>query len=194
MYVPLERSCSEIDSIYSPTRKSKIMVIPAHLENDEKLSLVYKAMNEIAPLSMADTSWDNVGVQIQAVEPEKNEGNVILLCEDLRTSVVEEALERKDVAVIVTYHPIIFRGLKSLTLNDTQQRSLLRLIAANISVYAAHTSLDASTNGINDWLCRVIQCENEKDIRQDTPLNLLSSAIEPLREKYDSHPNAGQGG
>ncbi|PWN38126.1 NGG1p interacting factor 3 [Meira miltonrushii] len=167
--------------------------VPAYIQHDGKLSALYQAMNQIAPLSMADTSWDNVGVQIQAPEPEKNKGNVIMLCEDLRTAVVDEALERGDVAIIMTYHPIIFRGLKSLTFNDTQQKSLLRLTAANISVYAAHTSLDASTNGLNDWLARVVSNQQSDVVKSDTPSNSLPPAIEPLTKSYESHPNAGQG-
>lgn len=51
---------------------------------------------------------------------------------------------------------IIFRGLKALTLADSQQRTLLRLAAANISVYCPHTSLDAAVGGINDWLALVV--------------------------------------
>jgi putative NIF3 family GTP cyclohydrolase 1 type 2 len=36
--------------------------------------------------------------------------------------------------------PIIFRGLKSITFNDTQQTSLLRLAAEGISVRNYHTA------------------------------------------------------
>lgn len=167
--------------------------VPAYIQQDAKLSALYQAMNQIAPLSMADTSWDNVGIQIQAPEPEKNKGNVIMLCEDLRKAVVDEAIERGDVAIIMTYHPIIFRGLKSLTFNDSQQKSLLRLTAANISVYAAHTSLDASTNGLNDWLARVVSNQQSDAVKADTPTDSLPPAIEPLSKSYQSHPNAGQG-
>lgn len=167
--------------------------IPSHIQHDAKLSALYQAMNKIAPLSMADTSWDNVGIQIQAAEPEKNQGNTIVVCEDLRTSVVDECLKRGDVAIIVTYHPIIFKGLKSLTFDNTQQKSLIRLLAANISVYAAHTSLDASTNGLNDWLARVVSNQRFEDVQSDTSIDSLPSPIEPLTKQYDSHPNAGQG-
>jgi putative NIF3 family GTP cyclohydrolase 1 type 2 len=46
----------------------------------------------------------------------------------------------------------IFRGLKSMTLSDPLQASLLRLSAKGISVFSPHTSLDATPNGINTWL------------------------------------------
>ena len=45
----------------------------------------------------------------------------------------------------------IFRGLKSLTMSDPLQASLLRLSAKGISVFSPHTSLDATPKGINTW-------------------------------------------
>lgn len=52
--------------------------------------------------------------------------------------------------------PIIFRGLKSLTLDNTQQQSLLRLAAEGISVYSPHTAIDAAPGGMADWLCDIV--------------------------------------
>lgn len=52
--------------------------------------------------------------------------------------------------------PIIFRGLKSLTLNDTQQQSLLRLAQEGISVYSPHTAVDAAPSGMGDWLADMV--------------------------------------
>ena len=52
--------------------------------------------------------------------------------------------------------PIIFRGLKSLTLNDSQQTSLLRLAQQGISVYSPHTAVDSTPGGMGDWLCDVV--------------------------------------
>ena len=52
--------------------------------------------------------------------------------------------------------PIIFRGLKSLTLDDSQQQSLLRLAQEGISVYSPHTAVDSVPEGMADWLCDVV--------------------------------------
>jgi len=52
--------------------------------------------------------------------------------------------------------PIIFRGLKSLTLADTQQQSLLRLALEGISVYCPHTAVDAAPGGLGDWLADIV--------------------------------------
>jgi putative NIF3 family GTP cyclohydrolase 1 type 2 len=57
---------------------------------------------------------------------------------------------------VVAYHPIIFRGLKSLTLANTQQQTLLRLASHGISVYSPHTAVDAAPGGLGDWLADIV--------------------------------------
>jgi putative NIF3 family GTP cyclohydrolase 1 type 2 len=52
----------------------------------------------------------------------------------------------------LTADPIIFGGLKALTLQDPQQASLLKLCAKGIGVYSPHTSVDGAVGGVNDWL------------------------------------------
>ena len=100
--------------------------------------------------------------------------NSVLLTVDLTKGVVDEAIARKD-SIIVAYRkfynflfnplitdanissdPIIFRSLKSITLEDTQQRSLLRLAQEGISIYSPHTAVDAAPGGLNDWLADLI--------------------------------------
>ena len=81
--------------------------------------------------------------------------NSVLLTIDLTKAVADEAIERKD-CVVVSYHPIIFRGFKSLTLADSQQQSLLRLALEGISVYSPHTAVDAAPGGNGDWLADIV--------------------------------------
>ena len=83
-------------------------------------------------------------------DPIRRQMNSVLLTIDLTKAVADEAIERKD-CVVVSYRmpvdvqmqignclcsidPIIFRDLKSLTLADSQQQSLLRLALEGISV------------------------------------------------------------
>jgi len=99
--------------------------------------------------------------------------NSVLLTIDLTKGVADEAIARKD-SIVVTYRrlnstpseffidanslldPIIFRALKSLTLENTQQNSLLRLAQEGISVYSPHTAVDAVPGGLNDWLADLV--------------------------------------
>lgn len=124
------------------------------------LADVMRAMHRIAPLQLADTSFDNVGLLLQApasTTSQSSEQQSVMLAIDLTTDVCNEILSSSaNVKVALVYHPIIFRGLKSFTLADPQQTSLLRLAAAGVSVYCPHTSLDATPGGINDWLGKVV--------------------------------------
>ncbi|KAF8890096.1 GTP cyclohydrolase 1 type 2/Nif3 [Infundibulicybe gibba] len=54
--------------------------------------------------------------------------------------------------MIVSYHPTIFKGLQSITLDNPLQRSLLTCAAEGISIYSPHTALDSVWGGVNDWL------------------------------------------
>ncbi|KIY48318.1 NGG1p interacting factor 3 [Fistulina hepatica ATCC 64428] len=107
-------------------------------------------MDQIAPLRLAE-KWDNVGLILEAFPTARSQNKHVLLTIDLTPSVFNEALVR-DVSVVVSYHPPIFRGLKALTLSNSLQVSLLRAAQAGISVYSPHTSVDAVWSGVNDWL------------------------------------------
>lgn len=119
---------------------------------------VVSAMQRIAPLELADRSWDNVGVLVESPALPKfaaATGGRVLLTIDLTPSVVTEAI-LKEINVIVAYHPFIFSGLKAITLRDPKQAALMQLVQSGISVYCPHSALDACTNGLNDWLCDMV--------------------------------------
>lgn len=79
----------------------------------------------------------------------------MLLTIDLTKAVADEAIAIKS-SIVVAYHPIIFRGLKSLTLANSQQQTLLRLASHGISVYSPHTAVDSAPGGLGDWLADIV--------------------------------------
>ncbi|KAG5483839.1 hypothetical protein CUR178_06834 [Leishmania enriettii] len=117
------------------------------------LQRVMQVMQEVAPLSLADHSWDNAGVLLESPAP--NRSNALMLTIDLTPEVMEECLE-KNIEVIIAYHPPLFRPVKRLTLQDQKQRIILQAASAGMSIYAPHTSLDAADGGINDWLASLV--------------------------------------
>ncbi|KAI5982854.1 GTP cyclohydrolase 1 type 2/Nif3 [Pisolithus marmoratus] len=108
-----------------------------------------RAMEKIAPLRLA-AKWDNVGLLLESPIA-RPEANRVLLTIDLTPSVLEEALH-PSTALVISYHPPIFKPLSSFTLANPLQASLLRLAAVGVSVYSPHTALDAVKGGINDFL------------------------------------------
>ncbi|KAJ3056953.1 hypothetical protein HK097_002331 [Rhizophlyctis rosea] len=117
------------------------------------LQRVVKSMDKIAPLKLAEQSWDNVGVLLEAPFPRPNAHRVFLTI-DLTQPVLDEALQDPKVGVIVSYHPPIFKAMKRLCLSDEKQAIALKCAAAGVSIYSPHTSLDNCVGGINDWLAR----------------------------------------
>ncbi|SPO04297.1 related to Ngg1p-interacting factor 3 [Cephalotrichum gorgonifer] len=120
--------------------------------------LVVKSMRELFPEELADRTWDNVGLLLDNVQTPNDPATppVVLLTNDLTYAVAEEAISL-GASVIISYHPIIFRGLKALTCADPQQATLLRLARAGVAVYCPHTALDASPYGINAWLAEIVE-------------------------------------
>lgn len=118
---------------------------------------VVSSMRQLYPESLADKSFDNTGLLVEApfIPSHPRNKNSVLLTIDLTRAVADEAIEQNH-SVVVAYHPIIFRGLKSITTDDTQQLSMTLLLAHGISVYCPHTAVDQVPNGMADWLCDVV--------------------------------------
>ncbi|XP_001357124.4 NIF3-like protein 1 [Drosophila pseudoobscura] len=117
-----------------------------------KLTAVVKELENFAPLSLAE-KWDNVGLLI---EPH-NERDVkkILLTNDLTEPVMKEAVE-KQVEMIISYHPPIFKPLTRITKSNWKERVVAACLANSIALYSPHTSWDKKTGGVNDWLAQSV--------------------------------------
>lgn len=151
---------------------------------------VVAAMRTLFPEELADSAWDNTGLLLgQAPLPPSSKAGVesrgtVLLTNDLTSAVVDEAL-KEGAQMIVCYHPIIFRPLKSLTTKDPMQTLLLRLAAERISVYCPHTAMDAASGGLNDWLC---------DILLDGEHQVKRTVAQPIsRPLPEGHQGTGYG-
>ncbi|CAG8470749.1 5567_t:CDS:2 [Ambispora gerdemannii] len=114
---------------------------------------VISALKKIAPLSLAETSWDNVGLLVEPPYPRENASRVFLTI-DLTSEVLEEALSDPEVGFIIAYHPPIFRAFKRLTLTDTKQAIVMKCVAKGVGVYSPHSALDSCIGGVNDWLAK----------------------------------------
>ena len=121
---------------------------------------VKEAISEIEkkiPLKQAE-SFDNVG--LLCGNPDR-EITGILVCHDALENVVEEAVS-KNCNLIVTFHPIIFSGLKSLTGKNYVEKAVLKAIENKIAIYAIHTAFDNDYFGVNFGICEKLGLNNQK--------------------------------
>jgi len=85
----------------------------------------------------------------------------VLVSLDCVESVVEEAIA-KNCNMIVSHHPIVFKGLKSLTGANYVERTVLKAIKNDIALYAIHTNLDNVNEGVNYKIGKKIGIKNPK--------------------------------
>ncbi|TVY40213.1 Protein NIF3-like protein [Lachnellula occidentalis] len=156
---------------------------------------VVGAMRKLYPEKLADSSFDNTGLLLEAPYRPGHLQNSALLTVDLTRAVADEAIARKD-SIIIAYHPIIFRPLKALTQSNTQQSTLLRLAQEGVSVYSPHTALDAAENGLNDFLVTCLTAEKPTADGNSTGLSKVhhdSSVLTPVKDAPQGFESAGYG-
>jgi dinuclear metal center YbgI/SA1388 family protein len=118
--------------------------------------------SEIAPA--LQESYDNCGLLIGN---STSEITGTLICLDITESVIDEAIE-KNCNLIISHHPLIFSGIKSLTGRNDTERMVIRAIKENIAVYALHTNLDNHFEGVNRFLCAKLGI-NDAEILKPMP-------------------------
>ena len=107
-----------------------------------KIKEVLCALEKFAPLPLQE-SWDNV--QIGLTETEVSGA---LLCLDVNERIIDEAV-RKGCNLIVSHHPLLFRGLKTISDLTDVQRTVRKAIQQDICVVSMHTNMDNAKGGVN---------------------------------------------
>lgn len=100
--------------------------------------------------------WDNVGLQIGSSSLEVKK---ILVALDVDENVVQEAVDN-NVQLIISHHPLLMKGIKSINIDQPKGNLISKLIKNNISVYAAHTNLDSVQGGVNTILAEKLGLKN----------------------------------
>ena len=109
-----------------------------------KIKEVLSALERFAPLPLQE-SWDNAGLQLGLTETEVSGA---LLCLDVNERIVDEAIA-KGCNLIVSHHPLLFRGLKTISDLTDVQRTTMRAIQQGIAVISMHTNMDNARGGVN---------------------------------------------
>jgi len=112
-----------------------------------KLREIITALEGVAPLSLQE-SYDNSGLQVGDPGMEVKE---ILVTLDVSEEVLSEA-KKLGCNLVVSHHPVIFGGLKSITGKNPAERIVRMAIQNEIAIYSGHTNFDAVTGGVNTYM------------------------------------------
>ena len=105
-------------------------------------------------------NWDNVGLIVGKLNQEVRKVQLSL---DATDKAIENAI-KNSADLIITHHPMIFKPVKTITTMDNLGRKIIKLIENNKSLYAMHTNLDSSKDGLNDYILNLLEVENSKVI------------------------------
>ncbi|MCH2480222.1 MAG: Nif3-like dinuclear metal center hexameric protein [Flavobacteriales bacterium] len=117
-----------------------------------KINKVLNILESWMPKAISE-DFDNVGLIIGNSSKELQS---ILVTLDSTVDVIEEAIE-KNCNLIISYHPIIFEGIKKINeQEDYVQKAVIKAIENKICIYAIHTSMDNHENGISYSLAKIL--------------------------------------
>lgn len=156
-----------------------------------KIREVISFFERIAPSSFQE-SYDNSGLQLG--DPEADVSGA-LLCIDVTEEVVEEAVSL-NIRLIISHHPVIFTGLKSLSNRSFTERIIIKAIKNDIAIISLHTNLDNSYRGVSWKMAEKLRLINLQVLRsmKDALVKLVffvpSSHLEKVRQSIF---NAGAG-
>ena len=116
---------------------------------------ILNCITEIAPLHWQE-SYDNAGLQVGDLNAEAHKA---LICLDITEAIVDEAIAKK-CDLIVSHHPLIFRGLKHLTPETYIERAVMKAVKHDIAMISMHTNLDSSYLGVSRVLAERLGLKN----------------------------------
>lgn len=135
-----------------------------------RLAVLIKHLEAFAPPDYQE-DYDNSGLLTGSPEQEVFSALVALDCTE---AVVDEAVSL-GCDLIITHHPVIFKGLKSLTGKTYVERVVLKAVRNNIALYAIHTNLDHVKQGVNGVIAERLGLKNIRILRPKD--NLLKKLV-----------------
>lgn len=119
--------------------------------------------------------WDAVGLVVG--DRQARIGTVLLAIDPVET-VVDEAIEM-GADLIVAHHPLLLRGVTSVSTDTPKGAMVHRLIRAGIALYVAHTNADAASGGVNEALAELLGLTGTRPLQDQpgTELDLLITYV-----------------
>lgn len=120
-------------------------------------------LEEIAPIAYQE-DYDNSGLIVGHPSSEIHQALISLDCTE---EVIDEAIAQK-CDIIISHHPIVFKGLKKFNGTHYVERVIIKAIENKIAIYAIHTNLDHVMAGVNGKICEKIGLRNCKILAPKT--------------------------
>jgi len=120
-----------------------------------KLKELTSYLDSVIPLAFQE-DYDNSGLQ---AGDEETEITSALLTLDVTLEVMQEAIET-NCNLIISHHPVIFSGLKSISGKSNTEKIIRRAIEKNIAIYSAHTNLDIFSGGVSKKMADILKLKN----------------------------------
>lgn len=153
---------------------------------------VIQYMEQLAPKHVAMED-DKIGLQLGTLQKEITG---VLTALDVNEEVVDEAIAL-GANLIIAHHAIIYRPLRNLQSDTPMGKVYEKLIKHDIAVYVAHTNLDVTEGGMNDWMAEVLGIESSssvEDIHTDNMYKLVVFVPKDHHQRVlDAVLNAGAG-
>ena len=118
---------------------------------------IIEIMEEFAPVNLKE-DFDNVGLMVGDREKEVKK---VLLSLDCTLEVIEEAKE-KDIDLIITHHPLLFKKPSTITTDTLVGKKIIELIKNDINLYSSHTNLDSAGGGLNETIINILGYESKE--------------------------------
>jgi len=122
-----------------------------------KIKQLLLELHQWAPFNYQE-SYDNSGLLVGSPDSEIKK---ILISLDITEEVIDEAI-KGDFNLIISHHPIIFQGLKSLKGSTPEERIVMAAIKNDISIIAMHTNLDNILHGVNAKISQILGLQNTR--------------------------------
>ena len=139
---------------------------------------IIKLLSTIAPPSLQE-HYDNAGL----ITGKKDwECSGVLVALDCTEDVVKDAINKK-CNLVVAHHPIVFKGLKTITGKNYVEQTIINAIKNDIAIYAIHTNLDNVLHGVNGKIADMLGLVNRRILLPKKQLLQKLSVFVPVKEK-----------
>lgn len=122
------------------------------------------ALDEFWPTSGAD-DWDAPGLVCGSPQMRVSR---ILMTVDVTDEIVEEAIAG-GFDLVIAHHPLLLRGVKSMSEETSKGSIITKAIRANLAIYAAHTNADIVPRGVSAALASAFGLENTRPLVETGP-------------------------